>query len=91
MHHAPVIPYQQLVWLPTMLVGEVRMNGKGVEFFDPRSAFFIRHAEDVFSVVPEEQTLSPGIRMGPDDRMVDWRCVAFLRFRHRFFTVAPGA
>lgn len=91
MHDTSVIPHKEFVWLPAVFVGQVRMNGKGVQFFDPRSTFVIRHAEDVFRVVTEEQTLSPGFRMGPDDRMIDWRRVAFLRFRHRLFTVAPGA
>lgn len=91
MHHASVIPHEEFVWPPAMFVGEIRMNGKGVQFVDPRAAFFIRHADDVFSMVTEKQTLSASFGMGPDDGMINRRGFAPLRFCHRFFNMPPGS
>ena len=57
MHYTSVIPHEQLVWLPAVFVGEIRMNGKNVQFIYPLAAFFIRHGDDIFGVVAEEHTL----------------------------------
>ena len=66
-HHAAVVPHDQLAGPPAVLVGEVRMDGERIQLLDQRAPFVVRHALDVFRVIAEVQALAAGFRMRAHD------------------------
>src|SRR5258708_7884822 len=92
MHHAAVVPYDQLARLPAMLVREIRMNGESVELLYERASLRVGHADDGLRVVAQVDALAAGFGVRPHDRMIDGRCLEPLRLGHRFLAVTarPG-
>ena len=91
MHQAAVVPDDQLVRLPVVLVGEVGMDGERVELVDQRAAFVVRHADDRLGVVAEVEAGAAGLGMAADDRVLDRRRLALLRLGHQVDAVAARA
>src|SRR5258708_37722983 len=69
MHHAAVVPYDQLARLPAMLVREIRMNGESVKLLYERASLRVRHAGDGFRVVGQGGALAAGFGWRPQDAM----------------------
>src|SRR5688500_16708915 len=88
-HHAAVVPDQELAGLPAVLVGEIRMDGERVQLLDQRAPGVIRHAENVFRVIAEIEAFAPGLGMRAHYRVIDWRLGEALRLGERILAVAP--
>ena len=91
MHQASVIPYQQLAGFPAMFVSEIGMHGERVQCLDQRPSLGVTHADDVFGVIAEIQTVTKRFGMRPDHWVVDGRRRKALCLGHGILAVPPGA
>jgi hypothetical protein len=91
MQEAAVVPDDELVRPPAMLVGEVGVHRQRVQFLDERAPFGVRHADDVFRVVSEIETFASGLRMHANDRLIHGRRFASLGLGQQIPAVSPGS
>jgi hypothetical protein len=90
-HQAPVVPDDEISRPPLMTVSQLRTNCHFVDVLNQLAALIVVETLYELGVVAEKDAFAPRIRMGADDRMVDWRDLASLGFSHGIFTMAPAA